>query len=73
MSAKELLPLQKYLEKLQEAADEIATERNQRKFTVYHLHGGKFTCGRVGNKMNILILEEARVKVNEKYELKLEP
>jgi hypothetical protein len=72
MSAKKLLPLQEYLEKLQEAADKIAIERNLKKITVFHLHGGNFGCARTGGQLCIPLLEEAQAKVKEKYELKLE-
>ncbi len=71
MLIKKSLSLEDYLMKLQEAADGIATERNLRKITVFHI-GGKFACRRTGNQMGNPILEEAQAKVNEKYELKLE-
>jgi hypothetical protein len=72
MTTQTELNSEEYLKKLQEAADEIAHERNERKTTIYHLHGDKFTCGHVGNKIGSLILEEARARVNKKYKLKLE-
>jgi hypothetical protein len=72
MSINEVVNLEEYLMKLQEAADEIATERNVRKITVFHLHGGNFGCARTGEQLCIPLLEEAQAKVNEKYELKLE-
>ena len=72
MLAKKMLSLEEYLMNLQEAADEIATERNLRKITVFHLHGGKFACARTGPQLCIPLLEEALSRVNEKYELKAE-
>jgi hypothetical protein len=72
MLAKKMITLEEYLMKLQESADRIATERNLKKITVFHLHGGGFHCSRVGDKMGLPILEEAQAKVNEKYELKSE-
>lgn len=72
MSDRNLLNLEEYLVKLQEAADEIANERNLRKITVFHLHGGKFACACTGEQLCIPLMEEAQAKINEKYELKMD-
>jgi hypothetical protein len=71
MTTKTELHLEEYLMKLQEAADKIATKRNVRKITVFHVHGGKFGCARRGEQLCVPLLEEAQAKVNEEYELKL--
>lgn len=72
MITKTELNSEEYLKKLQEAADQIATERNVEKITVFHSHGGKFGCGGSGKKLCTEILNEAQARVNEKYKLKLE-
>jgi hypothetical protein len=72
MLNKKSLGLEDYLIKVQEAADEIATERNQRKIIVFHLPECEFACRRTGNKMGTSILKEALSRVNKKYKLKLE-
>lgn len=72
MSDKEVLSLQNYLEKLQEAADEVAKERNVKQIKVFHSYGSKFGCLGDGPRLCIPILDEARARVNVKYELELE-
>jgi hypothetical protein len=72
MSAKKELPLQTYINKLQEAADKVANERNVVKIEVIHLSGDKFACAREGEQLCLSILNEALSRVNEKYELKAE-
>ena len=67
MAAKKGLALKDYLVKLQEAADEVANERNLGKITVSHHHGGEFLCVGTGDKICLSILEEAQSRVNKKY------
>jgi ABC-type Zn uptake system ZnuABC Zn-binding protein ZnuA len=71
MTTKIELNSEEYLRKLQEAADQIATERNVEKIKVIHSHRDKF--GYMGSDEKLsTILEEAQARVNKKYKLKLE-
>ncbi len=77
MSAKKVLTLEQFYVRLQEAADEVASERNEKKIKVVHfaaaeLRRGVIGCAREGNKICLPILQEALSRVNEKYELKAE-
>lgn len=72
MSDKKVLTLKEYIVKLQEAADELTSNRNEEKIEVIHLSGDNFACARASAQLCVPILEEARARVNEKYELKAE-
>jgi hypothetical protein len=72
MSAKKGLSIQDYRKKLQEAADELTSVRNVEKIEVIHLSRDNFGCAREGAQLCLPILEEARSRVNEKYELNAE-
>ncbi len=72
MSTKKVLSLEEFLMKLQEAADQVASERDVKTIKVFPLSGAEFGCLGDGAKLCIPILDEARTRVNEKYELKVE-
>ena len=72
MSANKMLSLKHYLEKLQEAADELTSNRDEEKIKVIHLSGENFACSRASAQLCVPVLEEARARINEKYELKAE-
>jgi hypothetical protein len=70
MAEKIELNLEEYLAKLQEAANEVASERNLGKIQVIHLSEGKFGCMSNNPQICPQILAEAEDRVNKKFALK---
>ncbi len=66
MAAKKELPLQEYIEKLQEVAGRIVDERNGINQKVVYLSGNN------GEGDQLVLFREALSRVNEEYELKAE-
>jgi hypothetical protein len=75
MMEKKQLSVDEYYEKLQEAADDIANERNVEKITIVRypeaeLRRGIFASLRNSNISSIPISEEAKVRISKIYVLK---
>ncbi len=72
MSAKKELPLQEYIQKLQEAAGKIVNKRQVVNFESIDVLEDKFASAPEDEQMGLAIFKEALSKVNKRYELKAE-
>jgi hypothetical protein len=72
MSAKKELSVVGFKVKLQEEADKVATEWNEEKIEVIHLHVSTWAYSREGAKLGGSILQQALARVSKEYQLKVE-